>query len=176
MKKLLLTLFVFLCTLAPMSFSAASFFSQNLTYAVDGGDPVGADGGDRSKKICAEIEKQEGGLAAEINASIVPCGRVVHQCDEDQTNNQCEFKHIFILVDNLARNFITVVFAPLIVGILVYIGFLFIKDQASAKVKAKALLLRVLTGTFFVLGAWLIVRFILVSLQVSDSQLLNIFN
>lgn len=129
----------------------------------------------RTTQICKSILEQEGGVDQELRGSIVPCGRVVHQCDSDTTNDQCEFNHIFVLVNNLVRNFITVIFAPLLVVVLMYIGFLFIKDQAAAKVKAKALLLRLLIGTFFVLGAWLIVRFILLSLGVVDPQLLQLF-
>ena len=68
----------------------------------------------------------------------------------------------------MARNFITVVFAPLLVLILMYIGVLFVKDQAAAKTKAKMLLSRLLIGTFFVLGAWLVVSFILNALETKD--------
>ena len=81
---------------------------------------------------------------------------------------ECDFSHLFVLVNNMARSFITLVFAPLLTITLMYIGFLFIKDQAAAKTKAKMLLSRLLIGTFFVLGAWLIVNFILSALETTD--------
>lgn len=127
--------------------------------------------------VCKEIAAQEGGIQRELERSIVPCGRAVHQCTPDNKTNinilgddECEFRHLFVLVNNLVESFITNIFAPMLVIILMYIGFLFIKEQAAAKVKAKALLLRVIVGTFFVLGAWLIVNFLLSSLGV-DSQI-----
>ena len=126
--------------------------------------------------ICKEISAQEGGIQKEIEDSIVPCGRPVHQCTVDSQNvnilgdDECEFRHLFVLVNNLVSKFITNVFGPILIIMFVYIGFLFIKEQAAAKAKAKALLLRVLIGTFFVLGAWLIVNFLLSSLGV-DSQI-----
>lgn len=124
----------------------------------------------RQSKICDSIEAQEGGLDAELEGSIVPCGRVAHQCnDGDPSNDQCQFNHLFILVNNLVKSFITVVFAPLVVIMITYIGFLFIKEQAGAKVKAKQLLWRLIVGTFFVLAAWLIVNFIVNVLQGNDT-------
>jgi len=133
-------------------------------------DPVSAGGGNvRQSKICDSIKAQEGGVDAELEGSIVPCGRAAHQCDGDPSNDQCQFSHLFILVNNLVKNFITVVFAPLVVIMITYIGFLFIKEQAGAKAKAKQLLWRLLVGTFFVLAAWLIVNFIVNVLQGNDS-------
>ncbi|MFZ2151848.1 MAG: pilin [Minisyncoccia bacterium] len=118
-----------------------------------------------NEKICAQIAAQPGGIQKELDDSIVPCGRAVHQCLEaPRGNEQCEFRHLFVLVNNLVSNFITKIFAPLLVIVLMYIGFLFIKEKAGAKTKAKMLLTRVLVGTFFVLAAWLIVNFILQAL------------
>lgn len=118
-----------------------------------------------NEKVCAQIAAQPGGIQKELNDSIVPCGRAVHQCLEaPRGNEQCEFRHLFVLVNNLVSNFITKIFAPLLVIVLMYIGFLFIKEKAGAKTKAKMLLMRVLVGTFFVLAAWLIVNFILQAL------------
>jgi len=123
----------------------------------------------RQSKICDSIEAQEGGVDAELEGSIVPCGRVAHQCDSDPSNDQCQFNHLFTLVNNLVKSFITVVFAPLVVIMITYIGFLFIKEQAGAKAKAKELLWRLIVGTFFVLAAWLIVNFIVNVLQGNDT-------
>ena len=126
--------------------------------------PVGSEiGDDEGEKpaYCSSIEQSE------LESSIVPCGRKVHIC-YDEANANCEFKHLFVLVNNLARSFIFVVFAPLLTITLMYIGFLFIKEQAAAKAKAKALLWRVLVGTFFVLGSWLIVNFVLNALEATD--------
>jgi hypothetical protein len=48
-------------------------------------------------------------------------------------------------------------------------GFLFVvKDQAEARTKAKKILWNIVIGTFFVLGAWLIVN-IIVSALVDPS-------
>ena len=121
------------------------------------------------RKICEDIIAEVGSIQAEERSSIVPCGRAVHQCEgATPGNEQCEFRHLFILVNNIVSRFITVVFAPLLVIVLTYIGFLFIKDKAGAKTKAKELLMKVLIGTFFVLAAWLIVNFILNALGAED--------
>lgn len=45
-KKLLLTPFILFCALAPASFSIVNPLLQTFAEAADGGDPVGADGGD----------------------------------------------------------------------------------------------------------------------------------
>lgn len=158
MKKIL-----FLALFVPI-FLASNAFAQEKVQ-----DP-------RVANVCKEIAAQEGGIQRELERSIVPCGRAVHQCTPDTGNintlgdDQCEFRHLFVLVNNLVSSFITNIFAPMLVIILMYIGFLFIKEQAAAKAKAKALLLRVIVGTFFVLGAWLVVNFLLSSLGV-DSQI-----
>ena len=130
-----------------------------------GGDPAEAN----RIKNCEDIIAEMGSIQAEEEASIVPCGRAVHQCEgATPGNEQCEFKHLFVLVNNLVKNFITKVFAPLLVIVLTYVGFLFIRDKAAAKTKAKELLMKVLIGTFFVLAAWLIVNFILNALGAEN--------
>jgi len=136
------------------------------TVDLGGDEDNGGNGGNddvvgEKPTYCSSIDR------AELDSSIVPCGRKVHIC-YDEVNANCEFKHLFVLVNNLARSFIFVVFAPLLTITLMYIGFLFIKEQAAAKAKAKALLWRVLVGTFFVLGSWLIVNFVLDALDASD--------
>jgi hypothetical protein len=148
MKKTLATFFL-------LSVFAVSAFAQQPSTGNEGAPSTG----NEKPAYCATIDRSE------LETSIIPCGRQVHICYSPE-NAQCEFKHLFILVNNMARSFIVVVFAPLLTIVLMYIGFLFIKDQAGAKVKAKALLLRVLIGTFFVLGAWLVVNFILSALNV----------
>lgn len=175
MKKIILFVFLFLA-LTPIQFkenslmpSIASVFADEASGGSDvgnegtGGNDEGNEGtgGNTKPGYCASISIDE------LDSSIIPCGRKVHICYAEEDAN-CEFKHLFVLVNNMARNFIMVVFAPLLVIVLMYIGFLFIKDQAQAKVKAKMLLSRLLIGTFFVLGAWLIVNFILNSLEVTE--------
>lgn len=163
MKKLFL-LFILSLGIVTSHAVPATFLSINnfVVHAAGEGDaPPGGGEGDNKPSYCSSIDQRE------LRSSIIPCGRKVHIC-YDEENAQCEFRHLFVLVNNMARNFITVVFAPLLVLILMYIGVLFVKDQAAAKTKAKMLLSRVLIGTFFVLGAWLVVSFILNALETKD--------
>ena len=179
--KTITTFTFFLLIFLPNTYIAVDVFSTGpyIVNAQGTNEPPIDGNGDnqnqRNKKICKSIEEQEGGLKAELERSIVPCGRAAHQCDADKNNDECQFEHIFILVNNLTSRFISTVFAPLVVIMLVYIGFLFIKEQAAAKAKAKQLLWRLVVGTFFVLAAWLVVNLI-VSTFVAEETKKSIFS
>ena len=145
----------YLLFIIPLFF--VGFFVNTPYYAFGQAD----DKGDGLPAYCSEITEADKG-------DVIPCGTKWHTCNENGKNAECEFSHLFVLINNMARSFITLVFAPLLTITLMYIGFLFIKDQAAAKTKAKMLLSRLLIGTFFVLGAWLIVNFILSALETTD--------
>ena len=150
--------------------------SAQITDPGEEGDPVTDPGlEERCAQLEADLTEEGITLEEELNGSIVPCGRLAHQCDSNDSNDQCGFDDLFVLVNKMVARFITVVFAPLLTIVLMYIGFLFIKEGAPARVKAKQLLFRVLIGTFFVLGAWLIINFILSALGAESalSQYLN---
>lgn len=85
--------------------------------------------------------------------NIVPCGTTSHP-------EPCQFKDLIALVNNFISYFIAFVYVPFVSLTIIYIGFLFVKDQAAAKTKAKKILWNVVIGTILVLGAWILVNFV----------------
>jgi hypothetical protein len=177
MKKIILIISVLLTLqfTPSISYLTSIHIDQNTALAEitdpgTEGDPITDPGlEERCAQLEADLAEEGSTLEKDLNDSIVPCGRLAHQCDDDESNDQCKFDDIFTLINRMTTRFITVVFAPLLTIVLMYIGFLFIKEGAPARIKAKQLLFRVLIGTFFVLGAWLIINFILSALGAESA-------
>lgn len=98
--------------------------------------------------------------------NIVPCGTTAHP-------EPCDFKDLSILANNFLNYFIAYVYAPLVSLIIIYIGFLFVKDQAEAKTKAKKILWQVVVGTFIVLGAWVLVNLVITQFINPETGITN---
>ena len=93
---------------------------------------------------------------------IVPCGTDAHK-------DPCTFKDLPILLKNLLNVFIVYIYAPLASLTVMYMGLLFVREQAQAKQKAKKILWNLVIGTFFVLGAWVIVNFVVTNFLKPDA-------
>jgi len=89
--------------------------------------------------------------------NIVPC------------KDDCNFNYIIKLIDNIL-NFFILLSIPMATLVFAWVGWTFIVngDNSSKREGAKKALFSLLTGLFFVLGAWLIVKLI-VSGLVKDT-------
>lgn len=101
-----------------------------------------------------------------LAAGLVPC---------DGVTVACGFSQLVDLVQNVLK-YILYMVAPLSAIMFAYAGFLYMFSQGGEanKTKAKNIFLYVGIGLVFVLGAWLIVKLILVGLGAEGTSYLNL--
>ena len=107
--------------------------------------------------------------------SIVPECNTVSSNGSITYDGMCHFPDLITLIDNLLDVFIWAT-VPLATILFAWIGWIFVteSDKAGARNKAKAKLMSLLKGMFFVLAAWVIVKVIVSGFGVKDS--FNLFN
>ena len=104
-------------------------------------------------------------LSAPLLASavLVPCNGL-----------NCDFAQLVELASKLI-DYALVITIPISTCMFAYAGFLYISSSTAGNIeKAHTIFRNVLLGLFFVLGAWLIVKTILVGLGAESYGLLNI--
>ena len=100
------------------------------------------------------------------SATLVTCG------NEGQA--ACGFTDLIILVKSLLT-YILVIAAPLASIMFAYAGFIYMTSQGNTSKRAKAhkVFTSVGIGLFFIVGAWLIVKAVIVGLGAEDTSYLS---
>lgn len=82
--------------------------------------------------------------------------------------DKCNVESVFLLINNVIKFFFTDILIPLVVIMLVYVGFGYLTagGDVGKKVKLVGLLKHIILGIVLILSAWLIVKIILTGLGV----------
>lgn len=106
-------------------------------------------------------------------ANLVPCGdSVVDGNGVSTIPNPCGFDDV-ILLFNIVIDFVTtVILLPIIAVLSVWIGFTYLTaGSAAGKAKAKASFKALAFGILAILGAWVLVKAIMIGLGFSPGDL-----
>lgn len=95
---------------------------------------------------------------------LIPCGRNEDNpgtADIDETAD-CTLCHLAILINNLIDKFVTYIAVPFAIVMLAIYAFKLItaKGDAGAITQAKGAMTRIIIGLLFILGAWIIIDYI----------------
>ncbi|MCK4918577.1 MAG: hypothetical protein KAS02_02225 [Candidatus Pacebacteria bacterium] len=103
-----------------------------------------------------------------LGSQLVPCNPTI---GEDGTMTKCGFGDLVQLANNLI-DFIIYISVSVSAIMFAYAGFLYITSSTSGNIeKAHSIFKSVGIGLIFILGAWLIVKAVLVGLGANQSLL-----
>ena len=107
-----------------------------------------------------------GGPAQYEDEGLVPCGNEkieAGQPGEYGIANPCKWDHVLELVDRVVRFILFALLVPIAAIMVAYAGFLMLFSGGSPdkRSKAKNILLNVVIGMFFAIGAWIIIHTLL---------------
>jgi hypothetical protein len=102
-----------------------------------------------------------------VFASLVTCGNTA--------DDPCGFADLIILVKDLLA-YVLVIAAPLASIMFAYAGFIYMTSQGNTSKRAQAnqIFTNVGIGLFFIAGAWLIVKAVIVGLGADSTSYLDL--
>ena len=102
-----------------------------------------------------------------VSAALVTCGNT--------PGDPCGFTDLITLVKDLLT-YVLVIAAPLASIMFAYAGFIYITSQGntSKRTKANQIFTNVGIGLFFIAGAWLIVKAVIVGLGAQSTSYLDL--
>lgn len=146
-----------------------SFTTLMTDPIVVGGGGGGGDGGNVGS----------GGGSGISFSGLVPCGTKQYPKDTkingvnvgSQVTNPCGFNDLMALINKVVRYILFILLIPIAAMMFAYSGFLFITSggEANTRTKAKKVLMSVIKGIVFAVGAWLIINVILTTLGYDGS-------
>lgn len=121
---------------------------EDLVFLLDGTPEEETGGGGSNPGFPASGEEFENGLIT---------------CDESP-GNECNFEKLLLAVNKIIRFIVFVIGIPIVTLVFAYAGFLMVTSggNPSKKDEAKSLIGNAVVGLIVLLGAWIIVRTVLV--------------
>jgi hypothetical protein len=153
MKKTFLISGLFLLALAVPAISFAQFIPSQTTTKTEIPGPTG--------NFNSTDDPKDSGF------QLVSCNGI----DDPRTEKEeveCTFNHAVETFQRIIK-FVLYLMIPIILGMIVYVGFTYItaNGDAGKLAKAKSMIIPILLGVFFILAAWLIV-FTLLDFLLAD--------
>jgi len=124
----------------------------------------------KNKKILIAIALFLFLTANSAYAALVPCGIDQNNNGLIDSNEQCQFCHLFVLLDNLIKYFLTYIVPTVATGLVAWGGFKMVtaRDNRASYEEAKNIITAVAIGIAIILASWALLDTFLTAIGVAQ--------